>query len=84
MRDIAVALSIDPAIVATGRVREVSPQADPQTGTFRVRVGLTNPPSELRLGSSVVGRVTLEGQAGMALPCQRVVASEWLAIGMGL
>ena len=66
--DIAVALSIDPAIVATGRVREVSPQADPQTGTFRVRVGLTNPPSELRLGSSVVGRVTLEGQAGMALP----------------
>jgi RND family efflux transporter MFP subunit len=66
--DIAVALSIDPAIVATGRVREVSPQADAQTGTFRVRVGLTNPPSELRLGSSVVGRVTLEGQAGMALP----------------
>lgn len=65
---ISVALSIDPAIVATGRVREVAPQADPQTGTFRVRVGLTDPPSEMRLGSSVVGRVTLEGQAGMALP----------------
>jgi RND family efflux transporter MFP subunit len=66
--DIGVALSIDPAIVAKGRVREVSPQADAQTGTFRVRVGLTDAPTEMRLGSSVVGRVTLEGQAGMALP----------------
>lgn len=66
--DISVALSIDPSIVATGRVREVAPQADPQTGTFRVRVGLTAPPGEMRLGSSVVGRVTLEGQAGMAIP----------------
>jgi RND family efflux transporter MFP subunit len=66
--DIGVALSIDPAVVASGRVREVAPQADPQTGTFRVRVGLTNPPSEMRLGSSIVGRATLQGQAGMAIP----------------
>jgi RND family efflux transporter MFP subunit len=66
--EISVALSIDQTIVATGRVREVSPQADSQTGTFRVRVGLTEPPSGMRLGSSVVGRMTLEGQAGMALP----------------
>jgi len=66
--DIGVALSIDPAVVASGRVREVAPQADPQTGTFRVRVGLTNPPSEMRLGSSIVGRATLQGQAGMVIP----------------
>jgi RND family efflux transporter MFP subunit len=66
--EISVALSIDQAVVATGRVREVSPQADSQTGTFRVRVGLTQPPNGMRLGSSVVGRMTLEGLAGMALP----------------
>ncbi|MBY0226219.1 MAG: efflux RND transporter periplasmic adaptor subunit [Hyphomicrobium sp.] len=66
--DISVALSIDPTVVASGRVREVSPQADPQTGTFRVRVGLTDPPSEMRLGSSIVGRATLEEQAGVAIP----------------
>jgi len=66
--EIDVALSIDPAVVATGRVREVSPQADPQTGTFRVRVGLKDPPPELRLGSSVTGTISLEGMAGMALP----------------
>jgi RND family efflux transporter MFP subunit len=66
--EIVVALSIDPAVVAKGRVREVSPQADPQTGTFKVRVGLTETPGDMRLGSSVVGRVTLDGQAGMVLP----------------
>jgi RND family efflux transporter MFP subunit len=66
--EIDVALSIDPAIVASGRVREVSPQADPQTGTFRVRIGLKDPPPELRLGSSVTGSMTLEGMGGMALP----------------
>jgi RND family efflux transporter MFP subunit len=66
--DIEVTLSIDPGVVAKGRVREVSPQADPQTGTFRVRVGLSDTPAEMRLGSSVVGRVTLEGLAGMVLP----------------
>lgn len=66
--EISVVLSINPAVVATGRVREIAPQADPQTGTFRVRVGLADPPSDMRLGSSVVGRATLEGQAGMAIP----------------
>lgn len=81
--DISVALSIDPAVVASGRVREVAPQADPQTGTFRVRVGLTDPPPEMRLGSSVVGRATLEGLAGMAIPASALsrangVPSVWV------
>jgi RND family efflux transporter MFP subunit len=66
--EISVALSIDQTIVAKGRVRDVSPRAAAQTGTFRVRVALIEPPNGMRLGSSVVGRVTLEGQAGMALP----------------
>ena len=47
---IEVALAEDPAVRATGRVREVSPQADPVTGTFTVRVGLDEPPG-MRLGS---------------------------------
>ena len=37
---ISVALSIDPAVRAMGRVREVSPQADARTGTF-ARAGWT-------------------------------------------
>lgn len=65
---IEVALSINPSVTATGRIREVAPQADPLTGTFRVRVGLSDPPAELRLGSTVTGRVNLEGAPGLAIP----------------
>jgi RND family efflux transporter MFP subunit len=65
---IRITLSIDPNVGTTGLVREVSPQADPLTGTFRVRVGLNDPPAEMRLGSTVSGRVTLEGVGGIVVP----------------
>ena len=40
---VTVALVDDPNITATGKVREVSPRADPVTGTFAVRVQLIGP-----------------------------------------
>ncbi|MGQ3675180.1 efflux RND transporter periplasmic adaptor subunit [Xanthobacter sp. TB0139] len=58
--DVEVALASDPAITARGRVREVAPQADPVTRTFRVRVGLILPPEAMRLGSTVVGHVMID------------------------
>lgn len=73
---IHVSLSIDPAISAVGRVREVSPQADPLTGTFRVRVGLSEPPPEMRLGSAVTGRVTLAGSDGIVIPASALSRSQ--------
>jgi membrane fusion protein, multidrug efflux system len=54
---IEVALSGAPAITAVGRVREVSPQADPVTRTHTVRIALENPPDALRLGATVTGRL---------------------------
>nr|WP_255607566.1 efflux RND transporter periplasmic adaptor subunit [Ancylobacter sp. Lp-2] len=72
---IAVALSDNPAVTATGRVREVAPQADPVTRTFRVRVGLDNPPEAMRLGSSVTGRVEIESGAGMEVPASALTAA---------
>ncbi|MDU4960392.1 MAG: efflux RND transporter periplasmic adaptor subunit [Sporomusaceae bacterium] len=33
-----------------GRIREISPAADPATRTFKVRVTLTTPPPEIKLG----------------------------------
>jgi RND family efflux transporter MFP subunit len=63
-----VTLSIDPTVRASGRVREIAPQADAQTGTFRVRVGLKEPPPGLRLGSTVTGQVTIEARSGMVIP----------------
>ena len=47
---ITVNLTDDPTVTAIGRVREVSPQADPVTRTFEVKVGLTDPPAAMRLG----------------------------------
>jgi RND family efflux transporter MFP subunit len=57
---IAVSLTDDPKITATGRVREVAPQADPLTRTFSVKVGLNNPPEAMRLGATVTGRVEID------------------------
>lgn len=54
---IEVALAGAPGIVATGHVREVSPQADPVTRTHTVRIALTDPPDALRLGATVTGRL---------------------------
>jgi RND family efflux transporter MFP subunit len=54
---IEVALSGAPDITAAGRVREVSPQADPVTRTHTVRIALENPPDALRLGATVTGRL---------------------------
>lgn len=71
---ITVALSDDPSVTATGRVREVAPQADPVTRTFRVRVGLDNPPPAMRLGSTVVGRVELGTDAAIELPASALTA----------
>src|SRR5262249_33266640 len=53
--EVTVALTSDPKVTAHGRVREVSPRADPVTGTFAIRVQLTDPPPAMRLGSTVTG-----------------------------
>ena len=67
-RPVAVALTDDPTIRTTGRVREVSPQADPVTGTFTVRVALESPPAEMFLGSVVNGSITLGSDALIVIP----------------
>jgi membrane fusion protein, multidrug efflux system len=54
---IEVALAGAPDITAPGRVREVSPQADPVTRTHTVRIALENPPDAIRLGATVTGRL---------------------------
>ena len=65
---ITVSLTDDPAVKATGRVREVSPQADPVTRTFEVKVGLTDAPAAMRLGSTVVGRMQEDATPTIEIP----------------
>lgn len=65
---ITVALVSDPTATASGRVREVAPEADAVTRTFRVRVGLSDVPENFRLGSAVTGSVVLAGSEATPLP----------------
>ena len=65
---VRVALSGEAGAEATGRVREIAPQADPVTRTFRIRVGLTDPAPSFRLGAAVSGAVRAEGAGGIAIP----------------
>jgi membrane fusion protein, multidrug efflux system len=66
--EITVRLTDDPSVTATGRVREVAPQADPVTRTFEVKVGLSDPPETMRLGATVTGSVKLESEPVIVIP----------------
>jgi RND family efflux transporter MFP subunit len=74
--EISVALTTNPSVRAMGRVREVAPQADPVTRTFRVKVGLTDPPAAMRLGSTVTGTMQLEATAGIEIPASALTSSK--------
>jgi RND family efflux transporter MFP subunit len=83
--DVSVALLSDPGIMARGKVREVSPIADPATRTFEVKVALDTIPEQFLFGSSIRGRVVAEGGRGVALPPTAIFDKEgkpavWLYI----
>jgi RND family efflux transporter MFP subunit len=65
---VEIALTDDPQVKATGRVREVAPQADPTTRTFQVKVGIIDPPEAMRLGSTVTGSIRLSAPPGVEVP----------------
>ena len=74
--ELTMTLVSDPKVTATGNVREISPRADPVTGTFRVRVRLNNPPATMRLGSTVTGRIKLAATTSIEIPPSAVVRAE--------
>ncbi|HEV7328117.1 MAG TPA: efflux RND transporter periplasmic adaptor subunit [Bosea sp. (in: a-proteobacteria)] len=65
---VRVALGGDASTQAAGRVREIAPQADPVTRTFRIRVGLSDPAPAFRLGAAVSGSVRAGGSGAIAIP----------------
>jgi len=74
--DVAIALTDDPTVVAKGRVRQVDPQADPVTRTFKVRVAVSDPPPAMRLGATVSGRVNIDQGHGITLPASALTSAE--------
>jgi RND family efflux transporter MFP subunit len=73
---ITVALVDDPKVTAAGTVREVSPRADPVTGTFAVRIRLVDPPPTMRLGSTVTGRVKLDAPPAVQIPAAALMRAD--------
>lgn len=65
---VQIVLTDDPTVKATGRIREVSPQADAATRTFRVKVAIADPPEAMRLGSTVTGSIQLASPPGIEIP----------------
>ncbi|MDP3257414.1 efflux RND transporter periplasmic adaptor subunit [Bosea sp. (in: a-proteobacteria)] len=72
---VRVVLAEAPGISASGRIREIAPQADPVTRTFQVRVGLQDPPEAMRLGSTVVGSVETTSSIIMSIPAKALTRS---------
>jgi membrane fusion protein, multidrug efflux system len=73
--DVIIALTDDPSVTAKGRVRQVDPQADPVTRTFKVRVAVNDPPSAMRLGATVTGRMEIDHGHGISLPASALTAT---------
>jgi RND family efflux transporter MFP subunit len=65
---VQLALTNDPTIRATGRVREVAPQADSTTRTWQVKVGIIDPPPAFALGATVTGSMKLPAASGVEVP----------------
>ena len=64
---VEVSLISDPNIKTVGRVREISPAADPVTRTYAVRVSLPDAPPQMLLGASVMGLVSIQNKGAVAI-----------------
>jgi len=65
---VEIKLVSNPDIATQGKVRYISPQADPTTRTFTVRVALADPPPQMRLGANVTGSVTVNQGSSITIP----------------
>ncbi len=68
-----VALQLDGRIQATGVVREIAPQADPNTRTYRLKIAIDQAPDIFRLGAVVTATPLVgERKQAIALPLSAI------------
>ena len=72
---IRIALVADPKVIATARIREVSPTVDPANGTVRVKFEILDPPPGMTLGAPVVGSGRLKARPSVVLPWSALAAA---------
>ncbi|MBC8129254.1 MAG: efflux RND transporter periplasmic adaptor subunit [Rhizobiaceae bacterium] len=61
-------LQIDETAAASGKVREIAPEADSATRTRRVRITLDAPPASFRLGTTIAAVPRRSADATITLP----------------
>ena len=69
-------LADKPEVKVDGKVREISPQADPVTRNYQVKVELADLPSGMFLGATVVGRLKLKGDSVIEIPSSALTMIE--------
>jgi len=72
----SVSLQLLPAVQVEGRIREITPQADPLTRTYRVRIALRDPPPSFRLGSTVTVMLRNDHSSTLRLPVSAIVSKD--------
>lgn len=70
---VKVWMQAKPNVTVQGIVREISPNADPVTGTYTVKVTLTDPPADMFIGAVVVGEVSTSGREVVTVPSTAIL-----------
>ncbi|RDJ02972.1 efflux RND transporter periplasmic adaptor subunit [Rhizobium grahamii] len=84
----SVALQLDSRQVTLGKVREIAPQADPTTRTYRLKLAIDQAPEIFRLGAVVTVHAMGEGTKGsIPLPISAISNKEgvdhvWVVDGL--
>jgi membrane fusion protein, multidrug efflux system len=71
-----VSLELLPNLHVEGRIREIAPEADPGTRTYRVRIALRDPPPSFRLGSTVTVKLSKNQASTLRLPASAVLSKD--------
>ena len=69
-------LADHPEIKADGKVREISPEADPVTRNYQIKVELSDPPAGMFLGATVLGRLKLKTDSLIEVPSSSLTMIE--------
>ncbi len=69
-------LADHPETRAGGKIREISPQADPVTRNYQVKVELVDPPAGMFLGATVLGRLKLKAEPLIEIPSSALTMIE--------
>jgi len=64
----SVAPQLDPASVIEGTLREIAPEADPVTRSWRLRIGLEDPSPSFWLGTTATATLEAPADARIVLP----------------